>query len=221
MKQKRVRVRTALAHVIMAASLLPDGSVADVLNNALASMAPNSWQRINLNEFRDVWTPLGQRPTTDSPESNISSWSGAAWDSARKDVVIWGGNIGNEQGNEVYLFHTTTGLWERGSLPSQITRTGLITHTVDGIHNAPISGESWDNVVYLPGVDRVAVIGVSREGITFQDLDGSATGPYCDRPLFLESIARGSLEGFGHDRLARQSLGASGRPGRGDVGEPT
>jgi hypothetical protein len=178
MQKQEIRVRAALVSMVLAASLLPSTSRADVLNSALASMAPNSWQRINLNEFQDVWTPKDQRPTPDSPESNISSWSGAAWDSARKDILIWGGNIGNEQGNEVYIFRTTTGLWERGALPSQITRTGLITHVVDGIHRAPISGESWDNVVYLPGVDRMAVIGVSREGITFQDLDGNPTGPY-------------------------------------------
>lgn len=156
----------------------PSISVADALNDALGTMAPNSWRRINANEFQTVWTPVDQRPTPDSPESNISSWSGAAWDSTRKDVLVWGGNIGNEQGNEVYIFHTITGLWERGALPSEITSTGLIPHAVDGIHNAPISGESWDNVVYLPGVDRMAVIGVSREGITFRDLDGSSTGPY-------------------------------------------
>jgi len=69
-------------------------------------------------------------------------------------------------------------MWERGSLPSEIQRTGLVKHVVDGIHNAPISGESWDNVAYLRGVDRMAVIGVSREGDSFLDLDGGATGPY-------------------------------------------
>ena len=41
-----------------------------------------------------------------------------------------------------------------------------------------VSGESWDNVIYLPRVDRMAVIGVSREGITFRRPDGTATGPY-------------------------------------------
>lgn len=176
------RTRMCPRAIVMAATLIagnpPGIAIADALIDALNVMAPNSWRRINVNEFRDVWTPVDQRPTLESPESNISSWSGAAWDSTRKDILIWGGDIGDEQGNEFYVFHTATGLWERGALPSAITRTGLISHAIDGIYNAPLSGESWDNVVYLPGVDRVAVIGVSREGITFQDLDGGPTGPY-------------------------------------------
>ena len=57
-----------------------------------------------------------------------------------------------------------SGLWSRGSLPSQITSTNGIEHTVDGVMNAPLSGESWDNVVFLKNVDRMAVIGVSRNG---------------------------------------------------------
>ena len=53
-----------------------------------------------------------------------------------------------------------------------------IPTAVDGIFNAPTSGESWDNVVYLENLDRMAVIAVSREGITFRRPDGQATGPY-------------------------------------------
>ena len=141
-------------------------------------MPPNSWQRINLNQFSDVWTPPSQRPTIESPSSNISAWSGAAWDSTRKNLLIWGGDIGNEEGNEVYIFNATTGLWSRGALPSQVTQVNGITQTVDGHMNSPVSGESWDNVIYLPNLDRMAVIAVSREGITFRTPDGAATGPY-------------------------------------------
>lgn len=178
MNNNKTCFRTGVLVSTLIAGFLPQVGLTDVLSSALASMGPNSWQRLNSNEFQDVWTPKDLWPTLASPESNISAWSGAAWDSLRKDLLIWGGGIGDEQGNEVYIFHTTTGLWERGALPSQIIRTGLISHAVDGINSAPISGESWDNVVYLPGVDRMAVIAVSREGITFQNLDGSATGPY-------------------------------------------
>jgi hypothetical protein len=176
--KKKTPFGAALCASTLIAGVLPQGGLADVLSGALTSMAPNSWQRLNLNQFQDVWTPKDLWPTLASPESNISAWSGAAWDSRRKDLLIWGGGIGDEQGNEVYIFHATTGLWERGAVPSQITQTGLITHVVDGINSAPISGESWDNLVYLPGIDRMAVIGVSREGLTFQNLDGSPTGPY-------------------------------------------
>jgi hypothetical protein len=178
MNKIKARFGAAVFASALIAGVLQPTVQADVLSSSLASMPPNSWQRLNLNQFQEVWTPKDLWPTLASPESNISGWSGAAWDSLRKDLLIWGGDIGDEQGNEVYVFHTSTGLWERGAVPSQITRTGLITHVVDGVNSAPISGESWDNVIYLPGVDRMAVIGVSREGLTFQNLDGSPTGPY-------------------------------------------
>lgn len=173
------RARVLLAALVGCLGVLLDGgALATPLTDALSEMPANSWRRLNLNEFQDVWTPPAQRPTTAGPGSNISAWSGAAWDRRRKHLLIWGGDIGNEQGNEVYLFDTTTGLWRRGSLPSQITTVNGITQTVDGHMNSPVSGESWDNVIYLPIVDRMAVIGVSREGITFRRPDGTATGPY-------------------------------------------
>lgn len=175
---------------------------ANVLTDILQTMTPNSWQQMNLNQFQEAWTPLLQRPTVDDPSTNISAWSGAAWDSMRKDILIWGGDIGNEQGNEVYIFRTTTGLWERGALPSQITQTNGITHTVDGIYNAPVSGESWDNVVYLQNVDRMAVIGVSREGQTFQNLEGAATGPYFWDPSRADSNKVSGLTGSNVDPLS-------------------
>ncbi len=69
--------------------------------------------------------------------------------------------------------------WSRGSLPSQITSTNGIAHTVDGVMNAPLSGESWDNVVFLNNVDRMAVIGVSRNSQYLEmPSTGLYTGPY-------------------------------------------
>ena len=64
-------------------------------------------------------------------------------------------------------------------MPSQITSTNGIEHTVDGMMNAPLSGESWDNVVFLKNVDRMAVIGVSRASSTWVDPSTRlTTGPY-------------------------------------------
>ena len=143
-------------------------------------MAANSWQKLNLNSFQSVWTPLAQRPTTASPSENISGWSSAAWDRSRSNLYIWGGDdyTGGDEGNEVYIFSAKTGLWSRGSLPSQVTSTNGIEHTVDGVMNSAMSGESWDKVVALEKVNRMIVIG-SKEGITWHDPStGRPTGPY-------------------------------------------
>ena len=142
-------------------------------------MPANSWQKLNINTFQSVWTPVAQRPTPAMPWTDISAWSGAAWDGGRRNLLIWGGGHTGDEGNEVSIFNVNSGLWSRGSLPSQITSTNGIEHTVDGVMNAPLSGESWDNVVFLKNVDRMAVIGVSRNSSTWVDPSTRlTTGPY-------------------------------------------
>lgn len=180
--ESTIRTISPLAAALSFCLLSMAGQVsADVIADALGNMPANSWQRLNINTFQSVWTPQAQRPTPHWPSSNIHAWSGAAWDSRRGNLYIWGGDhsfVGDE-GNETYIFSGRTGLWSRGSLPSQITSTNGIQHTVDGVMNAPLSGESWDNVVFLNNVDRMAVIGVSREGQTWRDPStGLTTGPY-------------------------------------------
>ncbi len=168
----------------------------DVLRDILERMPPNSWAKISLNEIRDVFTPVDQRPTSASPGSNIDAWSGAAWDDKRRDLLIWGGDIGNEQGNETYIFHTKTGLWERGALPSAIVREDTqYTWTVDGSDVTPISGESWDNLVYLKGFDRLIIMGMAREGQTWWDEDLNPTGPYLWDPAKADSTKVSGLTG--------------------------
>jgi hypothetical protein len=176
----------------------PGQASADVIEDALSGMSANSWQKINLNTFQSVWTPLEQRPARTSPMENISAWSGAAWDGGRSNLLIWGGGHCSacDEGNEVYIFSGNTGLWSRGSLPSQITPPGGIQQTVDGVMNAPLSGESWDNVVFLDNIDRMAVIGVSREGQTWRDpATGLKTGPYFWDPARADSNKVSGLTG--------------------------
>jgi len=175
-----IRISPIAAALCVCLLSMADQASADVIADALGGMPANSWQKLNVNTFQSVWTPFAQRPAFHwSPSSNISAWSGGAWDGGRGNLLIWGGDIGEEQGNETYIFSGKTGLWSRGALPSQITSTNGIAHTVDGVMNAPVSGESWDNVVFLKNVDRMAVIGVSRNGSTWRDPNtGLFTGPY-------------------------------------------
>lgn len=186
-------------YALLAAALLAESfsASAGVIDLALSGMPDNSWQKINVNQFEDVFTPPGLRPTIDSPYSNISAWSGAAWDSKRRDLLIYGGDIGNEQGNEVYIFHTETGMWDRGSLPSQIVTHNGITTTIGGSQDAPVSGETYDNLVYLKGADRLAVMAVSREAQTFRDETGQWTGPYFWDPSKANPLLVSGSDGTG------------------------
>lgn len=152
-------------------------SYADELEDLLVEMPYNSWEKINLNPFSEVWTPLEQRPTSWSPGSNISGFSGAAWGDGK--LWIYGGNIGQEYGNEVYTFDTATFLWNRLSLPSATQSNGsseASAYPIDGLENAPRSGESWDNLAYLHTQNKFVVIDVSFNG------RGLGTGPYIFDP---------------------------------------
>lgn len=143
---------------------------------------------------------MALRPTSVSPSQNISGYSGAAWDSRRDNFYIWGGNIGMEEGNEVYTFNATTGKWQRDSLPSAIPPgygTSELPHVVGGIFDAPLSGESWDNVVYLENLDRLAIIGVSRNSNPWRDASGEVTGPYFWDPSKAHPNRVGGSDGTG------------------------
>jgi hypothetical protein len=175
------RLAWRAAALAVAAATVASPATAGILDETLAAMAPNSWGRLNTNSFASVMTPENLRPNPDwSPASNISGFSGATWDSKRGNLLVWGGDIGQEEGNEVYVFSGTTGRWDRGSLPNAITTDRLgTTQTTIGSRYAPTSGESWDNVVYLKHVDRMAVVGMSRNGDSWK-LENSTnnTGPY-------------------------------------------
>ena len=166
---------------------------------ALTTMAPNSWQRLNLNSFVSVVPQDSQLPiqTFVSPTTKISAWTGSAWDSTRGNLLLWGAAYNGYEGNEVYVWNGSTGLWSRGSLPSQVTpanANGVMT-TVDGVNNAPVSGETYDNLVYLQNVDRLGVVGVSRDGQTWLNQDGTVTGPYFWDPAKANPNQVGGLTG--------------------------
>lgn len=173
-----------------------------IINAALASMAPNTWRKLNLNQFQDAWPPIGLRPNSTSPSRNISGWSGAAWDTSRDKFYIWGGDIGSEEGNEVYAFNATNGMWERGSLPSAIAPGYTVTNrpsVIGGVFDAPLSGESWDNVIYLENLDRLAILGISRNSTPWKDSDGTLTGPYFWDPKKADPNKVGGSDGTGVD----------------------
>ncbi len=179
--------------LIVGATPLPQAALAYPLEGALADMIltqePGSWLRVNQNRFQDVWTPTAQRssPGAGSPRYVISAWSGGGYDNNTGDFYVWGGDNGTYSGNEVYRWTAASLNWERLSLPSAITYTYTASGkkfwtTVDGVDSAPISGETFDNVVYLAGVKRLAVIGGNAYpggGLQYFREDGvTRAGPY-------------------------------------------
>jgi len=169
------------------------GQSADLspLVDLLEGVPEAGWLRVNVNSFKDVWTPQALRPSSgsiaSSPEKLIRAWSSFAWDCRRGDLLLFGGGHANYSGNDTYRWRATTRLWERMSLPSDVigpfgTRLSYIA--IDGAFAAPVGAHTYDNNIYLPFIDRFLVVGGSpwNTSLPFVTPTGPdtlrVTGPY-------------------------------------------
>jgi hypothetical protein len=147
----------------------------------LADLPENEWARVNVNQYRDVWTPEAQRPGIGTPAWVIIPWSAAAWDSNRNEYLFWGGGHAAYDGNEVYKWSAVTLAWERASLPSEVVvLSNEWRETVDGPMHSPVASHAYDNTQFLGVADRMITFGgaAAHTGGPFVHRDGSLTGPY-------------------------------------------
>ncbi len=169
----------------------PSAATLPGLLTVLNAMPEGTWMQASLNSFADVWTPEELRPwDTNSggpppPSKIIGAWSGFAWDSNRGDLILYGGGHANYPGNDIYRWHASTRLWERASLPSDITKdvNGNFM-TLDGPDAAPVSAHTYDNNIFLPTIDRFLTFGGAayNNGADYRRTDANGqsrgTGPY-------------------------------------------
>lgn len=199
------RVSRLLALLGLFAAPLSTIAAPDLITNTLSGMQANSWAKLNLNTFSSIAPQRSQLPidTYLSPNSAISAWSGAAWDSTLGNLYLYGKDYGGYEGNEVYVWNGTTGLWSMGSQSSQMVKSvdprnpsKFVYQPVDGFMNAPTVGETYDNLVYLPNVQRLAVLGVSRNGdYWLNPANGAVTGPYFWDPAKADPTKVGGTTG--------------------------
>ena len=172
------------------------------LLDRIESLPEPGWLKANANDFSEVWTPAELRPlylkSNPDPSRILLAWSSFAWDCRRGNVLLYGGGHANYPGNDTYRWRATTGRWERMSLPSQITQDALGNwNAADGAFAAPAAAHTYDNLVYLPIVDRWLVLGGAAFNnggaykIQATSTTSRATGPY----VFDLSRADGSRVG--------------------------
>lgn len=195
----------------MAADDAPTSRLLALLN----PIPEGTWVKASLNQFQDVWTPEALRVIeknsggVGSPRSIIAAWSGFAWDSNRGDLLIYGGGHANYGGNEVYRWRGTTQLWERASLPSEITKDALGNYrSVDGPDNAPVAAHTYDNNIFLPKLDRFLTFGGAayNNGDAYLRDNGAGasryTGPYLWDPSKADPNKVGGTTGSHVQRVA-------------------
>ncbi len=171
------------------------------LMERIASAPAGSWIKVNINRFEDVWTPVAQRARlNDVPMGNpgkiITAWGAMTWDDNRRQLIIWGGGHADYAGNDVYRFDAGTLRWERASLPSAVVAPfgDARFFTIDGASSAPMSSHTYDNLEFLPLLDRLITFGgaIYNTGQYFLQDDGvTRTGPY----LWDPSRASGDMVG--------------------------
>ena len=158
------------------------------LMERIASAPAGSWIKVNINRFEDVWTPVAQRPSLNDvpmgdPRKIIAAWGAMTWDDNRRQLIIWGGGHADYAGNDVYRFDAGTLRWERASLPSAVVAPfgDARFFTIDGPSSAPMSSHTYDNLEFLPLLDRLITFGgaIYNTGRYFVQDDGvTRTGPY-------------------------------------------
>jgi hypothetical protein len=129
------------------------------INATIQAMPANSWYEVpnsQLNqspveaqdpEHDDIW----QGNATSA--SGAFSYSGAAFDTKRDRLLIWGGGHHDYYGNEIYAFNLSDFTWDRLTDPSPVTSPDVCVDVLsDG---NPNSRHTYYNLEYIPDpVDR-------------------------------------------------------------------
>ena len=118
------------------------------------SLAPGQWMELPGTRIRSVLPtplPLG------SPDAIVLAWGGAAADTSRNRLIVWGGGHNDYYGNELYALDLTTKVMSRLTDPSPIGSPSRCLGTLpDG---NPASRHTYNNIVYMPHVDRMFAFG--------------------------------------------------------------
>ncbi len=114
---------------------LRPGQWLEVPDSHLDKVAFAKWPEIRRGAVRNV----------------MGAWCGAAYDSRRERLVVWGGGHSDYAGNEIYVFDVKKLAWERLNDPSLNIDNGRGETYPDG---SPRSVHTYDYIEYLPQQDR-------------------------------------------------------------------
>jgi hypothetical protein len=88
----------------------------------------------------------------------VFAWSGGAYDSRHRKLLVWGGGHNDYWGNEIYGFDLRQGRWERLTDPSP----GRLIASADPLADGrPNSRHTYDGVQYIEQADRLFARGGS------------------------------------------------------------
>jgi hypothetical protein len=118
----------------------------------LPELRPGEWVEIPDSHLRDVAPPVSPGG---SVAKIINAWSGAALDTQREWLLVWGGGHSDYAGNELYAFDLRTLEWNRLTNPSAADRARTVTYP-DG---QPRARHTYNYIEYVPAWDRLVSFG--------------------------------------------------------------
>ncbi|MBK9234578.1 MAG: hypothetical protein IPO19_00365 [Rhodoferax sp.] len=194
-------VRPMFAALLLSAACGHAGAQLSRLQSLLDATPEGGWVKASTGLFSTAF-PTGAAavnvPSYQNPATIVSAWSSFAWDSARGDLILFGGGHANYAGNEVYVWDGATGLWSRGSLPSRLDANNFVVDNA-----APQSSHTYDNSVYLAVNDRFLSFGgaaYQSGGNWATNIGGVASraGPWVWDPSKADSNKVGGTSGSGY-----------------------
>lgn len=143
------------------------GSKETLAEHPLGTLPPGHWYEAPSSAL----TPVLADPAA---AKIVGAWGGGALDTKRNLMVIWGGGHADYWGNEVYAFDINGLSWSRLDEPS----CGVSTcpkEVPDYPDGRPTSRHTYNNLQYIPAVDRFMSFGIGAAWGT-----GNFGGPQTD-----------------------------------------
>jgi hypothetical protein len=138
------------------------------------TMPANSWLSVPNTKMRSVAPTNGQFAGTwgtGGPANVIAAWCGAALDTKRSRLVLWGGGHADYYGNELYVFDVPALRWTRLTDP-------FVNPVMDQEVNAdgtPNSRHTYGGLAYIAHADRFLGQAGSLAGVGFARCDRTWT----------------------------------------------
>jgi hypothetical protein len=132
-------------------------------------MPANTWLSIPNSKMMSVAPTNGQFPGTwgkVGPKAVVGAWGGAALDTKRNHLVLWGGGHNDYYGNELYAFDIATLKWQRLTDPTTNPQP-FIEIQADG---RPTARHTYGGLAYIAHADKFFSHSGARSG-------GSSTSP--------------------------------------------
>lgn len=130
-----------------------DGEEPTAFEQTLLDLPPQTWFEAPSSHMRDVCVPASAGVAGIIGCSGVvKAWSGGAYDSVRRRMLVWGGGHEDYWGNELYGFDLRTGTWSRvtePSVPPDGTSSAAFFSQDPLPDGQPVSRHTYDGVEFL------------------------------------------------------------------------